>query len=98
MRTAWSIDEYARCSLTTHHLHSIVEFSSSEDEGKGEDFVYHRHSSDIEHVVKWATSQVQVDSEILPASRQKRSPSERSHRTPALVAIGGEEYTSTLFW
>ena len=88
VRIAWNIDEYVRRSLVTHHLHSIVEFSSSEVQGKDEDFASHRHTSNIEYAVKQAISQVQVYPEISPASHQSGRQASTVIETPALVAMG----------
>ena len=96
MRTAWNINEDVRRSLATRHLHSIFEFSSSEDEGEDEDFVSHCHSSHIEHTVQEAISQVQVYPEIRPASH-KRSPSQHSDPDSSSGSDGGEEYSSSHF-
>ena len=97
VRTAWNINEDVRRSLATRHLHSIFEFSSSEDEGEDEDFTSPCHSSNIEHAVKEAISQVQVYPEIRPASHQKWPPSEHSDPDSSSGSDGGEEYSSSHF-
>ena len=97
VRTAWNIDEDVRRSLETHHLHSIFEFSSSEDEGEDEDFAPHCHASNVEHTVKEAISQVQVYPEIRPASHQKRLSSEPSDEDSSSGSDGGEEYSPAHF-
>ena len=97
MPVAWNIDEYVRRSLATHHLHSIVELSSTEVDSKDEDFTSQRHSPNTEHAVKQAISQVQVYPEISPASHQKRSPSEHSDGDSGSGSDGGEEFSSTHF-
>ena len=96
VRTAWDINEDVRRSLATHHLRSIFEFSSSEDEGEDEDFPSHCHPSNIEHAVQEAISQVQVYPEIRPAS-QKRPPSEHSDPESSSGSDGGEGYSSSHF-
>ena len=97
VRTAWNIDEDVRRSLPSRHLRSIFEFSSSEDEGEDEDFPPHRHSSNIEHTVKEAVSQVQVYPEIRPASHQKRLSSEPSDEDSSSGSDGGDEYSPAHF-
>ena len=85
MRTAWNIDDDVCRSLATRHLHSIFEFLSSEDKGEGEEFAFHRHSSNIEHMVKESICQIQVYTQPLIKSGRQAS---TAMRTPALVAMG----------
>ena len=65
MRALWNIDEGIRSSRCTHHFHSILEFSSSEED---EDFTSSCNSSNIQHVVKGTIRRVQVYPENRPAS------------------------------
>ena len=65
MRDLWNIDEGIRSSLCTHHLHSILEFSSSEED---EDFTSFCNSSNIQHAVKGTVRRVQVYPKNRPTS------------------------------
>ena len=94
MRIAWNIDGALYRSLATHHLHYFFESPSSEDEDEGEeeDFASHRRSSNIEHAVKEAISQVQVYLEIRLVSHHERSPSEHSYEDSGSGGDGCEGY------
>lgn len=104
VRTAWNINEDVRRSLATDHLHSIFEFSSSdenddndEEEEEEEEFASPIHSSSIEQAVEDAISQVQVYPERRTAAHHTRSPSDTSEEDISSGSDGGEEYSSTQF-
>ena len=102
VRTAWNIDEDVRRSLADHHLHSIFEFSSSEDEDEEDDFASPCRSSSVDHAVKEPICPVQVYPEVRPASHHKRSASEHSDEDSSSEdsssgSDGGEEYSPTHF-
>lgn len=98
MRTAWNISEDVRRSLATDHLHSIFDFSSSEEnDDEDEEFASPCYSPNIEHAVKEAICGVQVYPETRAASSHKRSPSEQSDEDTSSGSDGGEEYSPTHF-